>query len=50
MNKIEFPVQSGHGDPFHLADTMGRYLVDEKKAFKKRLSASWMDLLLFLVL
>jgi hypothetical protein len=30
MNEIDLPVESGHGDPFHLADTTERHLVDEK--------------------
>jgi len=30
MNKIDLPVESGHGDPFHLADTTERHFVDEK--------------------
>jgi hypothetical protein len=30
MNKIDLPVESGHGDPFHFADPTERYLVDEK--------------------
>ena len=30
MNKIDLPVESGHGDPFHLADTTERHLVYEK--------------------
>jgi len=31
MNKIDLPVESGHGDPFHLTDTTERHLVYEKK-------------------
>jgi hypothetical protein len=30
MDKIDLPVKRGHGDPFHLADTTERHLVDEK--------------------
>ena len=30
MNKIDLPVKSGNGDPFHFADTTERYLIDEK--------------------
>lgn len=30
MNKIDLPVESGHGDPFYLTDTTERHLVDEK--------------------
>ena len=30
MNKIDLPVESGHGDFFYLADTTERHLVDEK--------------------
>src|SRR5659263_334857 len=28
MNKIDLPIESRHGDPFHLADTTERHLVD----------------------
>lgn len=30
MKKINLPIESRHGDPFHLADTTERYLVDQK--------------------
>jgi hypothetical protein len=30
MNKIDLPVECGHGDPLHLADTAEGYLIDEK--------------------
>jgi len=30
MDKIDLPVERGHGDSFHLADTTERHLVDEK--------------------
>jgi hypothetical protein len=30
MNKIYLPIESRHGDPFNLADTTERHLVDEK--------------------
>lgn len=30
MDKIDLPVQSGHRDSFHLADTTEGHLVDEK--------------------
>jgi hypothetical protein len=30
MYEIDLPVERGHGDPFHLADTTERHLVDEK--------------------
>jgi len=30
VDKIDLPVEGGHGDPFHLADTTERHLVDEK--------------------
>jgi hypothetical protein len=30
MNKFDLPVERGHGDPFHLADTTERHLVDEQ--------------------
>jgi hypothetical protein len=30
MNKIDLPIESRHGDPFHLADTTEWHLVDEK--------------------
>jgi hypothetical protein len=29
MNEIDLPIESRHGDSFHLADTTKRYLVDE---------------------
>ena len=30
MNKIDLPVECGHGDPLHLADPAEGYLIDEK--------------------
>jgi hypothetical protein len=33
MNKIDLPVESGHGDPFYLADTTERHLVYEKTEY-----------------
>jgi hypothetical protein len=33
MNKIDLPIESRHGDPFHLADTTERHLVDEKTEY-----------------
>jgi hypothetical protein len=30
INEIDLPVECGHGDPLHLADTAEGYLIDEK--------------------
>jgi hypothetical protein len=30
MNKINLPVECGHGDPLYLADTAEGYLIDKK--------------------
>ena len=30
MNKIDLPVERGHGDPLYLADTAEGYFIDEK--------------------
>jgi hypothetical protein len=30
MNKIDLPVECGHGDSLYLADTAEGYLIDEK--------------------
>jgi hypothetical protein len=30
MNKIDLPVECGHGDPLHLADTPKGHLIDQK--------------------